>query len=91
MQSDKSKALIDSITLSINNLATHDRRNREIGLVQRLAACVSRFHTILNNQLLVLLQRPQAEACAGSILGSLVAATSKKRGEGKSRSLLVRP
>jgi len=66
MQSDKSKALIDSITDSINTLATMTDANREIGPLQDLASrSLPVHHYSFNNQLLVLLQRPQAERVAG--------------------------
>jgi hypothetical protein len=66
MQSDKSKALIDSITLSINTLATMTDRTAKSELFKTWLRAVSRFHHYsFNNQLLVLLQRPQAERVAG--------------------------
>ena len=66
MQSDKSKALIDSITLSINNLATMTDATVKSALFKDWLRAVSRFHHYsFNNQLLVLLQRPQAERVAG--------------------------
>ena len=66
MQSDKSKALIDSITDSINNLATMTDRTAKSDLFKTWLRAVSRFHHYsFNNQLLVLLQRPQAERVAG--------------------------
>ena len=66
MQSDKSKALIDSITDSINTLATMTDATAKSDLFKTWLRAVSRFHHYsFNNQLLVLLQRPQAERVAG--------------------------
>ena len=66
MQSDKSKALIDSITDSINTLATMTDATTKSDLFKTWLRAVSRFHHYsFNNQLLVLLQRPQAERVAG--------------------------
>ena len=66
MQSDKSKALIDSITDSINTLATMTDATAKSDLFKTWLRAVSRFHHYsFNNQLLVLLQRPQAQRVAG--------------------------
>ena len=66
MQSDKSKALIDSITDNINTLATMTDATAKSDLFKTWLRAVSRFHHYsFNNQLLVLLQRPQAERVAG--------------------------
>ena len=66
MQNDKSKALIDSITDSINTLATMTDATAKSDLFKTWLRAVSRFHHYsFNNQLLVLLQRPQAERVAG--------------------------
>jgi hypothetical protein len=66
MQNDRSKALIDSITDSINTLATMTDATAKSDLFKTWLRAVSRFHHYsFNNQLLVLLQRPQAERVAG--------------------------
>ena len=66
MQNDKSKALIDSITGSINTLAAMTDATAKSDLFKDWLRAVSRFHQYsFNNQLLVLLQRPQAERVAG--------------------------
>jgi hypothetical protein len=66
MQNDKSKALIDSITLSIKTLATITDQTAKSELFKTWLRAVSRFHQYsLNNQILVLLQRPQAQRVAG--------------------------
>ena len=44
MQSDKSKALIDSIALSINTLATMTDRTAKLELFKTWLRAVSRFH-----------------------------------------------
>ena len=66
MQSDKSKALIDSITGSINTLAAMTDATAKSAMFKDWLRAVSRFHHYsFNNQLLVLLQRPQAQRVAG--------------------------
>jgi hypothetical protein len=66
MQNERSKALIDSITDSINTLATMTDATAKSDLFKTWLRAVSRFHHYsFNNQLLVLLQRPQAERVAG--------------------------
>ncbi len=66
MKSYKSKALIDSITNSINTLATMTDATAKSDLFKTWLRAESRFHHYsFNNQLLVLLQRPQAERVAG--------------------------
>jgi hypothetical protein len=66
MQNDRSKALIDSVTDSINALATMTDATAKSDLFKTWLRAVSRFHHYsFNNQLLVLLQRPQAERVAG--------------------------
>ena len=66
MQNDRSKTLIDSITDSINTLATMTDATAKSDLFKTWLRAVSRFHHYsFNNQLLVLLQRPQAERVAG--------------------------
>ena len=76
MQRDKSKALIDSITDSINTLATMTDETAKSDLCKTWLRAVSRFHHYsFNNQLLVLLQRPQAERVTpshGPSLGRLI-------------------
>ena len=66
MQNDRSKTLIDSITDSINTLATMTDATAKSDLFKTWLRAVSRSHHYsFNNQLLVLLQRPQAERVAG--------------------------
>ena len=88
MQSDRSKALIDSITDSINTLATMTDATAKSDLFKTWLRAVSRFHHYsFNNQLLVLLQRPQAERVAGFHTWKSLGRNVKKGAKGL-RSLL---
>jgi uncharacterized protein YjlB len=71
MQNDRSKALIDSITDSINTLATMTDATAKSDLFKTWLRAVSRFHHYsFNNQLLVLLQRPRPSVSPVSIRGN---------------------
>jgi hypothetical protein len=66
MQSDKSKALVDSITASIETLAAMTDQTAKSEAFKTWLRAVSRFHSYsFNNSLLILLQRPTATRVAG--------------------------
>ncbi len=66
MQSDKSKALVDSITASIETLAAMTDETAKSETFKTWLRAVSRFHSYsFNNSLLILLQRPTASRVAG--------------------------
>lgn len=66
MQNDKSKALIDSITASISNLAVMTDAALQSEMYLSWLRSMSRFHHYsLNNQLLICAQRPGATRVAG--------------------------
>ena len=83
MQSDKSKALIDSITDSIKNLAAMTDATAKSEMFKTWLLTMSRFHNYsFNNQLLIFMQRRNATRVAGFQTWKQIGRNVKKGAKG---------